>query len=474
MTFWIIAPVVMFTIIAVMYVYQHRSKVQDVDSFLTARGTLTSLVAMGTILASEMGSWILFSLPEAATWGGVLAFGGYALAQACGIFIFIWIGPRLREIFPWGSTLPEFVYHRFGSQMHLLTLFTTVFYLSVFIAAELTGIALAINLVSDLPLGLVALLIGGGTLIYTTYGGIHGTIFTDAIQAAIFIPLMFIAFFTSSQSLGGFEVIMEKAQRVNPHIFSLSHWEGWEFFLTLLIAVIASNFFNQAYWTRSYACKDNSTVRKSFLGAGLIMLPLMLMSGFFGLMALTIDRKVIPSAALFELVLYATPSWVMVVVIVMLMLLVMSTVDTLINAIVSVITVEMGRRKRELTPQGLVAKARLITALICALAVIVSSRGYSVLYLFFLADLVCAAAFVPTLAGLFVERLSGKAAALATILGIMAGAILFPDPLFTRGNLLYSFALALAVPLLLTIVFNPLGKPFDYGKLSKEAPGLKI
>ncbi len=468
MIFWIIAPVAIFTIIAVMYVYQHRSGVQDLDSFLTARGTLTSLVAMGTILASEMGSWILFSLPEAGTWGGILAFGGYALAQACGIFIFIWIGPRLRKIFPRGSTLPEFVYHRFGSQMHLLTLFTTVFYLSVFIAAELTGIALAINLVSDLPLGLVALLIGGGTLIYTSYGGIHGTIFTDAIQAAIFIPLMLIALFTTSHNLGGFPVIIEQAQRVNPHILSFTHWEGWEFFLTLLIAVIASNFFNQAYWTRSYACRDNSTVRRSFFGAGVIMIPLMLMSGFFGIMALTIDKEIIPSSALFELVLYATPPWVIVVVIVMLMLLVMSTVDTLNNAIVSVITLEIARRKKDLTSQGLVGKARLITGLICALAVIVSSRGYSVLYLFFVADLVCAAAFVPTLAGLFVSRLTGRAAALSTVLGILAGALLFPDPLFTRGNLLYSFALAMAVPLMLTIIFNRLGQPFDYGELSKK------
>lgn len=470
MIFWIIAPVALFTIIAVVYVYEHRSKVQDVDSFLTARGTLTTWMALGTILASEMGSWILFSLPEAGTWGGILAFGGYALAQACGIFMFIWIGPRLRKIFPQGTTLPEFVYHRFGSQMHLLTLFTTIFYLSVFIAAELTGIALAINLVSDLPLGVVALLIGGGTLIYTTYGGIHGTIFTDAIQAAIFTPLMLIALFTTSHSLGGFRVIIEQAQRVNSHILSLTHWGGWEFFLTLIIAVIASNFFNQAYWTRSYACRDNSIVRKSFLGAGVIMIPLMLMSGFFGIMALTIDKEIIPSAALFEVVLYATPPWVIVVVIVMLMLLVMSTVDTLINAIVSVITVEMARRQKDLTPRDLVGNARWITALLCALAIIVSSRGYSVLYLFFIADLVCAAAFVPTLAGLFVARLTGRAAALSTVLGIIAGAIFFPDPLFSRGNLLYSFAVAMAVPLLLTIIFNRWGETFDYGELGKKVP----
>lgn len=468
MTFWIIATVVIFTIIAVVYIYKQRDKVQNVDSFLTARGTLVTWMALGTILASEMGSWILFSLPEAGVEGGILAAGGYAIAQACGIFMFVWIGPRLREISPMGSTLPELVYHRFGSQMHIVTLIITVFYLSVFLSAELTGVALAVNLVSGLPLWLVALLIGGGTMIYTTYGGIHGTIFTDAIQAAIFTPLMVIAVVATTICLGGPKVIVERAVTANPEVFSLTHWGGWEFFLTLLIAVIASNFFNQAYWTRSYACRDNSTVRKSFTGAGFIMIPLMVLSGFFGIMAVGIGKDIVPSSALFEVVMDAAPSWVLTVVIIMLMALVMSTVDTLINAITSVITVDMARHKKGTAPEKLMNDARLITAVICVLAILVSSQGFSVLYLFFIADLVCAAAFVPTLAGLYAKRLPGWAAALSIILGIIGGAILFPDPNFTRGNLLYSFAVAMFIPLVLTIIFNRIGEPFDYKDLGKR------
>ncbi|HKM39721.1 MAG TPA: Na+/proline symporter [bacterium] len=468
MIFWIVAPIVMFTALAVVYVYRRRHRLKTVDSFLTARGSLTTWAALGTILASEMGSWILFSLPEAGTWGGILAFGGYTIAQACGIFLFIFIGPRLRELSPRGSTLPELVYHRFGPEMHLLTLITTVFYLSVFVAAELTGVALVVNLVSGLPLWVAALLIGGGTLIYTAYGGVHGTIFTDNIEAAIFIPLMLIIFLATTASLGGSKNIIARALMVNPAVLSLTHGEGWEFFLTLLIAVIASNFFNQAYWTRSYACRDNRTVRYSFAGAGIIMIPLMLMSGFFGIMALTIDKDVVPSMALFELVAQAAPPWVMATVLVLLMALVMSTLDTLINAITSVITVEIARRRQGLSSAKLIGSARLITAILCLMAIFVSSRGYSVLYLFFVADLVCAAAFAPTLAGLYVQRLSGRAAASAILLGLMAGTILFPDPGFTRGSLLYSFTVALIVPAVLILAFNQFGEPFDYKRLAHK------
>ena len=75
---------------------------------------------------------------------------------------------------------------------------------------------------------------------------------------------------------------------------------------------------------------------------------------------------------------------------------------------------------------------------------------------------------MPTLAGLYAKRLPGWAAALSIILGIIGGAILFPDPNFTRGNLLYSFAVAMFIPLVLTIIFNRIGEPFDYKDLGKR------
>ncbi|MFO7952779.1 MAG: hypothetical protein R6U91_08265 [Bacillota bacterium] len=467
MIFWVIFIAVSFTIMALIYIYMTRDRFKTVDSFLTARGTLTTGVAMATVLASIMGAWILFSPAEAGTWGGLLAFGGYAVAQALAVMLFAVIGPRLRKIAPKGSTLTEFVYYRYGIPMYIITLICSVFYMSIFLAAELTGIALSVNLITDLPLWLTALLIGVGTLIYTTYGGIRGSIFTDSIQAIIMIPTLLIAFFATVYFLGGFGDIILRAQEVSPNLLGFGHWGGWEFAITLLIAVIAANAFHAGFWSRVFAAKDDSTVRKSFIIAGLLVIPIMMLAGFFGIMWIMLEEPAMPSAALFEVVLSATPSWVVGIVITLGIALVMSSVDTVINGIANVFTVDLARFKKNLSPENLKMYARIITALICLAVIAIASQGYSVLYLFFIADLVCAAALVPLFYGLYSNRFPGWAAALSTIIGLFAGATFFPDPTFTRGNLLLSFAVALVIPAVLTLILSRFGKPISFDELSK-------
>ena len=94
--------------------------------------------------------------------------------------------------------------------MYILVLVISIFYMSAFLCAELTGIALAVNVVTGLPLWLVASIVGIGTLIYTTYGGIRGTIFTDAIQAAIIVPTLLLAFIATTICMGGPGEIIER------------------------------------------------------------------------------------------------------------------------------------------------------------------------------------------------------------------------------------------------------------------------
>jgi Na+(H+)/acetate symporter ActP len=104
------------------------------------------------------------------------------------------------------------------------------------------------------------------------------------------------------------------------------------------------------------------------------------------------------------------------------------------------------------------------------LAMLVATQGYSVLYLFLVADLVCAAAVFPTYYGLFARRFSGTAAMIATLVGIIAGAFYFPDPTFSRGSLFQSFLIAFTVPALLSLLLGQLhlGERFDFQRLKER------
>jgi len=289
MTYLIFLTVTVFTLLGVLYVYRTRQHYSTLDAFLTARGTLGTYLSAATIFASIMGAWILFAPAEAGTRGGITAITGYALAQGLSIMIYAYLGPRLRRIAPNASSLVEFVYYRFGRPMYAITLVVGIFYMVVFLCAELTGIALAVNMLVGFPLWLTALLIGAGTLIYTAYGGIRGSIFTDAIQTAIIVPTLLLVFAAVLIISGGPGNIITSLREIDPSLLSIGHRGGWEFTLMLIIAIVSANLFHQGFWSRVYACKSASAVRKSFLYAGLAVIPVVFLAGTFGLIAVSRD-----------------------------------------------------------------------------------------------------------------------------------------------------------------------------------------
>ena len=71
----------------------------------------------------------------------------------------------------------------------------TVFYMFVFLCAEVTAVAMLMNYISGTKLWITALMILSTTLIYTLYGGLRASIFTDNIQMIIILILFLISVF---------------------------------------------------------------------------------------------------------------------------------------------------------------------------------------------------------------------------------------------------------------------------------------
>ena len=70
----------------------------------------------------------------------------------------------------------------------------TIFYMFIFLCAEVTAIAILINYISGTELWITALIVLLTTLIYTLYGGLRASIFTDNIQMIVIIILLLISF----------------------------------------------------------------------------------------------------------------------------------------------------------------------------------------------------------------------------------------------------------------------------------------
>jgi Na+/proline symporter len=449
----------------------------NLENYMVSRNRLGSWMALATIVTSAMGVWILFSPPQVGATSGVAGIIGYCIGSAAPIAALAQLGPRMRRLMPNGHSLNEFVLYRFGNGMYLLTLGVIVFYMFIYLAAELTAIAKATEIIAGVPLYVTALVVITATFIYTTYGGLEAAVFTDAIQFVVIIPLLVISLIVAIVALGGWDAALQPVQLQAPELFNLANVDGIKFGTSLVIAILAAEMFNQSNWQRVYACRDNQTVRQAFLGSTIVIIPMIFLGGVLGILAMHFGFN--DDRAFFSLLQkLSLPLWFVMGVLVLALALVMSTLSALLNGIASVFTIDLIRLFPQMQSGGLLRTSRALTIAAGIPAIAIAAQGYDVLYLFLLADLICAGAVFPVIYGMYSRQLTGAIAVASSVIGIIAGALFFPKPDFSPwlnipfgGDLLVSFAAAVVVSAIVTLVLTALiGRgSFDFALLGDRA-----
>ena len=171
--------------------YLNSKKISNNNSHIVGDRNENIFSLTASLTASALGAWILFGPASAATWGGVGAVIGYALGTAAPMLFLYNFGPKIRKEFPFGLTLTEFIKKRFGLGILKISLFLILFYLTIFLIAEVTAIASLLNFISKVPLWITA----GVTLIicllYILRGGFKLSIITDKYQFSFIMLIIF-------------------------------------------------------------------------------------------------------------------------------------------------------------------------------------------------------------------------------------------------------------------------------------------
>ena len=155
--------------------------------------------------------------------------------------------------------------------------------------------------------------------------------------------------------------------------------------------------------------------------------------GFSGLVAVSIDSNVIPDLAFFSLLFKEQAYSLSVIVIVLGISLTISSIDTLINAISSLIIVD---GNKIINFKGNYFKlSNYLIILLSIIVFVVASKGLSILYLFLLADLFCCSAVLTVFYSFFTKSISEKNAYISIIIGIAVGLLFFPSPDFSKSIL---------------------------------------
>ncbi|MBD1159587.1 sodium:solute symporter [Pelagibacterales bacterium SAG-MED19] len=426
--------VIVISLIFVFLGLYNSKKYQGLSNYLTANRNIGLFSLTTSLTASALGAWILFGPASAATWGGIGAIIGYSLGTAFPMFFLIYLGKKIRKEFPKGSSLIEFMRKKFGKSLFKLILLMTIFYMFIFLCAEVTAIAVLINYISGTELWITALIVLLSTLTYTLYGGLRASIFTDNIQMVVIGILLMISFvyinsFTGSEF--SFEFIKEK----NPQLLSPSYIPSYTAGLTFFIAVAATNLFHQGNWQRVYAAKNFETLRKSLIISFFIIIPVVFYMGFTGMVAFSIDPTTRPDLGFFTLLLKEQTELLSLFVIVLGLALTISTVDTLVNAISSLIVVD-GKATFSLSKKtNYLNFSKYIILFLSLISLIVASKGFDILYLFLLADLFCCAFVLTVFYSFYNKNINERTAYVSIIIGLIGGFLTFPSPDFSKSLL---------------------------------------
>tara|TARA_B100000686_G_C16407120_1_gene770289 strand:- start:160 stop:765 length:606 start_codon:yes stop_codon:yes gene_type:complete len=195
--------------------------------------------------------------------------------------------------------------------------------------------------------------------------------------------------------------------------------------------------------------------------------------GMTGIFAISIDNNINPDLAFFSILLKDKTEFLSIIIIILAISLTISTVDTLINAISSIVIADGKKVYSNSVEKNYVKLSKIFVIILSFVSFIIASKGFSILYLFLLADLLCCAAVITVFYGFYLEKFSEKKAITSILLGLFLGLLIFPSPDFSKsiliGTLLpfdlfpnivsssllfWSFLIATLAPLIVIITYD--------------------
>lgn len=380
------------------------AKERAADFFLSARGS-QGWVSLGlSFFASSQGAWVLYAAPEVGALSGWWGVFGYACSSCLPLLVLTVLGPLVKSQHPDGFCLTDWVAERFGRPTQVLVALISVFYMWIYLAAELTSMGNLVAMFSGIdslhalvPVSLV-------TMGYTMALGLPGSIWTDRMQGVLMAVVVIIAV---SACFSDVEVASKDWGQV-------ATWtdKGFEAFVTLNLAILGADLFNMGEWQRVYAATDDVQLRRGIGFACCLIFPAMILFGIAGMLSKAHDIGLeepemgeLNFLAFFFLVM-AQPEWVAVITFALSICMVASSVDSLQAGLVSVLYKEVKRlsvEKARLVAQAFVLAANVPAIILASHATTdrdTSGLGVNIINLFLIADLLTLAIMVPIFSGL--------------------------------------------------------------------------
>ncbi|KAF9354232.1 hypothetical protein BGX34_011149 [Mortierella sp. NVP85] len=392
---------------------RQRIKKDDTEFFLTARHSVPERTIAWSFYASGVGAWTIFSLPAYALSAGIIGLISYAVSCGLPILIVANVGAVLHRKYPGVLSLGDFVQWRFGFLPTIVVTLVMLFNMSIGLCAEYTSIGNLMELVIGGPRLPIILCVAIVTSLYTAAGGLYVSILTDVAQGVFGITLLLIMAIYVAVTYRPEHLPTPLPEGLGPN-----YW-GWAAVGAMPISMTCATFFSEAPWQRIWASADERALRRGSLWGAMGLIVVCFLYGFGGFLALWAGYPMSApdgSTLFFDLLgagKEKAPGWILVLASLATVTMNEGNVDSLQNAIVDTLASRFFRGKSVWYP-------RVLVFLINIPIVFVSLKGYDIMKLYLIGNLVCTICAVPLLLGL-VDRFEGIVTGWSMVFGIITG-----------------------------------------------------
>ncbi|MBT3348892.1 hypothetical protein HN954_02920 [bacterium] len=442
--------------IGISFLSRQKNIGTNVSEFLLASRNVGTIRGAFSIAISWVWAPAIFIAGLQAYTKGLAGAFWFIIPNILCFFLFARVAKKIRNEFPEGFTLPQYIKERFKSKR------THYAFLAIFFGYQLGAIIIncvaggaLLNLLTGIDFKIAVGAISGTALIYSLVGGMRASILTDVIQmiivlglAVFIVPWVVVEAGGISAITGGFAGISGEGVSIfNPSI-------AWMFGIPMTISLLSGPIGDQQFFQRAFAVKKESVTSTFNIGGvifGLIPIILCLLGFIVANPSLGVevsDPQMVAPAVIGTFL----PSWALGLFTLMAFAGLCSTIDSAYCAISSFGVADLGDIQGEGKTQ--IRKARWAMVILGLIGTGFALLEPKLLWVFLIYGVIVSIGFFPTLFSVFSKRYNEQTAFYSILLGLI-GAVplsIYANVSENTDMVVYSAILSVLIGLLVSVI----------------------
>jgi Na+/proline symporter len=399
------------------------------DNYLVADRNVGFWQSGFSVAATWIWAPALFIATQKAYQQGIAGLFWFTVPNIACLIIFSYFAIKLREMFPKGYTLSQFILQTYSPRVQKLYLVELIGLAICQFAVQLLAGGAVISYLTGLDFFLVTLILTGIAFAYSFISGIRASILTDYWQMWLILGVVVVIVPWIVGAGGGFETIWNglggiSGQYRNPFNFDVFYGFG----IAVTIGLLAGPFGDQSFWQRAFSIKEGQ-VKKAFYTSAIVFGIVPILTGLIGFVAAGLGIDSNGNAQLINVITaqQLLPVWVLVHFTIMLLSGLVSTLDSSLCAISSLTGHDIATMFKSENTMWY-AKIGMMFLAVFGL-VIANIPDMKILYLFLFYGTLRASTLLPTVLTIWKGKLSESGVFWGICTALFVGA-----PMMAYGN----------------------------------------